>query len=416
MKENRFTEFKEGLSSGFLKTVSAFANFGTGKILFGIKDDGSIKGIQNPDKMCLDIENKINDSIQPKPDFSFSINRSTGVITLEVKDGAFKPYLYKGKAYRRSDTATVEVDQIELKRLILMGDNMSFEDLPSPAQDLTFESFFRIIQQKLKLESLSTDVLKTLGFYTKKGEFNHAAALFADKNNFSGIDMVRFGASISEILDRDILTNKSILEEYNQAIFFFEKYYQYEKIEGMERNLIERIPIEAFRETLANAIVHRVWDIPAHIRIAMYPDRLEIYSPGGLPSGISKEEYLKGYISRLRNPIIANVFFRLHLIEMFGTGIKRIMTCYEEYEVKPIFDISENNICVTLPVVDRKKEVNSDEMTILEILSKGIRLSSSELVLKSGFGKNKVVRLIGSLLEKNYVQKEGSGRGIKYYL
>ena len=416
MKENRFMEFKEDLSSGFLKTVSAFANFGTGKILFGIKDDGSIKGIQNPDKMCLDIENKINDSIQPKPDFSFSINRSTGVITLEVKDGAFKPYLYKGKAYRRSDTATVEVDQIELKRLILMGDNMSFEELPSPAQDLTFESFFRIIQQKLKLESLSTDVLKTLGFYTKKGEFNHAAALFADKNNFSGIDMVRFGASISEILDRDILTNKSILEEYNQAIFFFEKYYQYEKIEGMERNLIERIPIEAFRETLANAIVHRVWDIPAHIRIAMYPDRIEIYSPGGLPSGISKEEYLKGYISRLRNPIIANVFFRLHLIEMFGTGIKRIMDCYEEYDVKPIFDISENNICVTLPVVDRKREVNSDEMIILEILSKGIRLSSSELVLKSGFGKNKVVRLIGSLLEKNYVQKEGSGRGIKYYL
>ena len=416
MKENRFTEFKEDLSSGFLKTVSAFANFGTGKILFGIKDDGSIKGIQNPYKMCLDIENKINDSIQPKPDFSFSINRSTGVITLEVKDGAFKPYLYKGKAYRRSDTATVEVDQIELKRLILMGDNMSFEELPSPAQDLTFESFFRIIQQKLKLESLSTDVLKTLGFYTKKGEFNHAAALFADKNNFSGIDMVRFGASISEILDRDILTNKSILEEYNQAIFFFEKYYQYEKIEGMERNLIERIPIEAFRETLANAIVHRVWDIPAHIRIAMYPDRIEIYSPGGLPSGISKEEYLKGYISRLRNPIIANVFFRLHLIEMFGTGIKRIMDCYEEYDVKPIFDISENNICVTLPVVDRKKEVNSDEMIILEILSKGIRLSSSELVLKSGFGKNKVVRLIGSLLEKNYVQKEGSGRGIKYYV
>ncbi|WP_253692855.1 MULTISPECIES: hypothetical protein [unclassified Treponema] len=70
--------------------------------------------------------------------------------------------------------------------------------------------------------------------------------------------MVRFGGSISEILDRDILANKSILEEYNQAICFFEKYYQYEKIEGMERKLIERIPTEAFREALANAIVHRV--------------------------------------------------------------------------------------------------------------------------------------------------------------
>nr|WP_256484168.1 MULTISPECIES: ATP-binding protein [unclassified Treponema] len=152
------------------------------------------------------------------------------------------------------------------------------------------------------------------------------------------------------------------------------------------------------------------------MRVAMHPDKIEIYSPGGLPAGINKEEYLKGYISILRNPVIANVFFRLHLIEMFGTGIKRIMNYYEEYEIKPIFDISENNICVTLPAIDRKKEVNSDEMLILEILSKGIRLSSSEIVLKSGFGKNKVVRLINSLLEKKYIQKEGSGRGTKYYL
>ncbi|WP_253722590.1 hypothetical protein [Treponema sp. OMZ 787] len=75
-----------------------------------------------------------------------------------------------------------------------------------------------------------------------------------------------------------------------------------------------------------------------------------------------------------------------------------------------------NNICVTLPAIDRKKELNSDEMLILEILSKGIRLSSSEIVLKSGFGKNKVVRLINSLLEKKYIQKEGSGRGTKYDL
>ena len=82
------------------------------------------------------------------------------------------------------------------------------------------------------------------------------------------------------------------------------------------------------------------------------------------------------------------------------------MTCYEEYEVKPIFDISENNIGVTLPVVDRKKEVNSDEMIILEILSKGIRLSSSELVLKSGFGKNKVVRLSVLCLKKTMFKKK----------
>ncbi|RRD95216.1 AAA family ATPase [Clostridiales bacterium COT073_COT-073] len=414
MKENRWVEWKESVSSGFLKTVSAFANFGTGKIVFGVKDDGSVKGISNPDKTCLDIENRINDSIEPKPDFSFTINRNTNVITLEVKEGEFKPYFYKGKAYRRSDTASVVVDQIELKRLILMGENLSFEELPSEKQDLTFAVFSETVKQKLKIENFSEDILKTFGFYTKKGELNHAAALFADDNLFPGIDIVKFGSTISEILDRMTLEKRSILEEYRQAIQMFEKYYQYEIIEGIERKIVERIPLAAFREALANAIVHRVWDIASHIRIAMYPDRIEIYSPGGLPVGISEKEYLQGYISRLRNPIVANVFFRLQLIEMFGTGIRRINDCYAKYDRKPIFNVSENNICVILPVTDGKKELNSDEAFILETLSSGIRLSSSEVVLKTGFAKNKVVRLLNSLLAKNYIQKIGNGRGTKY--
>lgn len=116
MKENRYLEWKESVSSTFLKTVSAFANFGTGKILFGVRNDGAAVGITNPEAACLAIENRINDSIQPKPDFSFSINRRTNVITLEVREGEFKPYLLKGKAYRRTDTASVVVDQVETKK------------------------------------------------------------------------------------------------------------------------------------------------------------------------------------------------------------------------------------------------------------------------------------------------------------
>ena len=115
MKETRTLEYKSELTNSFLKTVSAFSNFVTGKILFGIADDGTVIGVDDPDQRCLDIENKINDSISPKPDYVLSINRKTNVITLEVNEGKYKPYLYKGKAYRRSDTASIEVDQIELK-------------------------------------------------------------------------------------------------------------------------------------------------------------------------------------------------------------------------------------------------------------------------------------------------------------
>lgn len=82
-------------------------------------DNGEIKGIDDPDKFCLDVENKINDNIHPKPDYSIKINRNKKLVILTVHEGRYKPYLYKEKAYRRSDTATIEVDQLELKRLTL---------------------------------------------------------------------------------------------------------------------------------------------------------------------------------------------------------------------------------------------------------------------------------------------------------
>ena len=127
MKENKSLEFKATITNSFLKTVSAYSNFRGGEILFGVNDDGSVCGIDNPDQVCLDIENRINDSIAPKPDFEIDIDDSKKIIRLVVREGQYKPYLYKGKAYRRSDTASIEVDQAELKELVLQGSNLYFE-------------------------------------------------------------------------------------------------------------------------------------------------------------------------------------------------------------------------------------------------------------------------------------------------
>ena len=124
-----------------------------------------------------------------------------------------------------------------------------------------------------------------------------------------------------------------------QSIQMFHQYYRYEKIEGMERKSVDKIPEKAFREAVANALVHRMWDIPASIKISMYPDKIEISSPGGLPAGLSEDEYLNGQISLLRNPIIGNVFFRLKYIEKFGTGIMRINYAYKNILVKPEYRI-----------------------------------------------------------------------------
>lgn len=231
----------------------------------------------------------------------------------------------------------------------------------------------------------------------------------------SGIDIVRFGKDINQILDRETLANKSVLWQYDRAIEIFERYYQYEEIVGYIRIKKELIPKEAFREALANAIVHRVWDVKAHIQIAMYKDRIEINSPGGLPPGISKDDYLDRNVSILRNPIIAGVFYRLNLIEQFGTGIIRIVREYQDSITKPNFDISDNNIRIVLPVIEIDQlNLSEDETIIYNILKDGIELTRREIDKKSGFNKSKTLRLINNLINKNVIRKLGQGPGTTY--
>lgn len=113
MRETRTLEFKETITNTFLKTVSAFSNYDGGTIYFGIDDDGNIKGLKDVKQACLDIENKINDSISPQPNYTMEIQNNDQTIKLTVKSGIQKPYLYKSKAFKRNDTATIEADTLE---------------------------------------------------------------------------------------------------------------------------------------------------------------------------------------------------------------------------------------------------------------------------------------------------------------
>lgn len=416
MKENKTLEFKLYITNTFLKTVSAYSNFGTGLIVFGVNDNGENIGVKDPEQLCLDIENKINDSISPKPDYTMSINWTFKTVSLKVFEGDYKPYLYKGKAYRRSDLSTVEVDRIELKRLILEGNNLSFEQLPYKDNELSFHILKGKCENVLNINSFNLDILKTFGFITKKGDYNNAAALFADYNSFYGVDIARFGTTIDDILDRQTYTNISLLDLYDKTIEMIQKYYQYESIDGIERRKKELIPEKAYREAIANALVHRTWDVNMFIRIEMYNDRIEISSPGGLPNEISEEDYLQGQISYLRNPIVGNIFYRFGLIEMFGTGIRRIQNSYKAYDRKPKFEITSTTIKVILPIIERSMILTTEEELVVNQLRKGIQMSSSELVRNTGLTKYKIIKNIQSLKEKGYVKSIGNGKGIRYLL
>lgn len=414
MKESRELEFKATITNTFLKTVSAFSNYHSGRIIFGIDDNGNVVGLDEIEEFCLDLENKINDNISPKPDFRFIKDRKQKTITLVVDEGVNKPYLYKGKAYKRNDTSTVEVDRIELNRLTLLGLNRYYEELKAKNQNLEFTVLKKELEEKVSLKEFSKDVLKTLNLYDDKNGYNHAAEILADKNAFPGIDIAKFGKNIDEILDRNLLTHISIIFQYKKTMEIFHRYYKYEQVVGSERIEKELIPERAFREVLANALIHRTWDINSNIRIAMYDDKIEVSSPGGLPSGISKKEYLNGQISQLRNPILGNIFFRLKYIEMFGTGIRRINESYKDFMVKPSFEIFENSIKIVLPVLVTKLLLTTDEERIMEVFKEGNILSSGEILKMTEFKKDKLNRLLKKLIQKNYIEMIGNGRGTKY--
>ena len=413
MRESRYLEYKESITNTFLKTVSAFANYGTGEILFGIADNGTVIGIKDAKAACLDIENRINDSIDPVPDYTLSINEKTSVITLRVQEGLHKPYLYKAKAYRRNDSATIAVDRLELARLILEGQNSSFEELPASDQNLSFQMLKEKLTEVLHIDSFSRDTLKTLELYKEGAGFNKAGELLADRNHFFGIDMVRFGDSINVILDRETFEHVSILKQFDQALAMFRKYYEYEQIRGVTREKISLIPEKAFREAVANALVHRTWDVNAHVNISMFQEKIQIVSPGGLPKGISEEEYLRGGISILRNPIIGNVFYRLQMIEKFGTGIRRINDAYQDSVIKPSYMISENAISMILPVLQAKSDLLPDEQKVY-LLLKNREMPSSAIVEATGFGKSKTVTILNKLVKDGYIIVSGTGRGTKY--
>ena len=416
MRETRTLEFKETITNTFLKTVSAFSNYDGGTIYFGIDDDGNIKGLKDVKQACLDIENKINDSISPQPNYTMEIQNNDQTIKLTVKSGIQKPYLYKSKAFKRNDTATIEADTLELSRLILEGKNISFEELPCRQQELSFEILHRKLKEYIQIEVFNQDTLRTLNLYDNNNGYNNAAAILADTNHFPGIDIVKFGENISIIQKRATFENRSILEVYEKSIDVFRDYYQYEVIQGADREKVEKIPEAAFREAIANALIHRAWDIESQIRVLMFDDRIEVISPGGLPSGITEEEYLSGKLSVLRNRNLANVFYRLGFVEIFGTGITRIKHLYEEGLIKPDFEVSENTIKIVLPVFEKNLNLTENEQTVYKFLSKTMLKPISEIAPYVPFGRSKTTQLLKGMEQKGIVVVEGKGRGTKYIL
>ena len=411
-KENQYLEFKQDRTKTYLKTVSAFSNYNGGEIRFGVKDDGSILPIDDPHSFALDLENQINDSVTPQVLYKIVLN-ANNTISLIVEKGINPPYFYNGKSYKRNNTSTIEVDEYELRRLVLEGKNLSFDELSVDKKELSFSTLEAMLKERLNLINFDESVLKTLNLLNSKG-YNNAAVLLSDNNSFPGLDIVVFGKDINVFKERIDLSNESIINQYQKAMDIFTRNYVEERVNSSFRSTFERIPKIAFKEIILNAIVHREYDIKANTKVEMHENKIVITSPGGLPKGITEEEFLNRPYSVLRNPIIASVFRTLKLIEQFATGLIRTKYAYFNADNKPRFVVSDNFIEVTLPTLEDKFYLSEEELAFLNELDSNFLYTREKLETITGLNKTKLIRILNSLIEKKYIQKIGQGKRTLY--
>lgn len=432
--ENKYIEFKRIYSKTMLKSVSAYANYHDGKILIGIDDDGTVVGVENPIEIRMAIENSIRDNLSPVPYYEIdtaSLDDKV-IIVITVYKGENTPYFSDGKTYKRMDSSSAQVGRYDLNELILSGKNLSFETLPCANMDLEFTYFEKRIRESIGIGILTKDTMRTLELMTNE-KFNNAAALLSDENPIENSRMILLKyepESMMDIRDRNIIVNTSLVKQFDEALDFYKKHINVsEIIDGAIRKTVEEVPLVAYREAVANAIVHRDYSKPGDIKIEFFSDRVEVISPGSLPLGISESEFYEGRISVPRNRIISDIFLRLKIIERLATGIRRIKAYYKDYQIKPVFDVSENTIKIVLPHVSyikkedkgiyqkrRYETLGKGEAQIVNFINQKGSITRKEAQSILGLKKTQTYQVIKNMQINKILIKIGSGRTIEYVL
>ena len=398
--------YEKALDEQALKTIAAFANCQTGRIVF----DRDADGMEDPAAFCRQAEDTIRKNLSPVPRFELAVNEENQTVILMVFQGDDIPYLYQGWPYLWHGSAVERAGKKEFQRMLMKGEGKTFDVLPSAAQNLTFQSLAKALDEKTGIEKLTPEVLRLLQLSLPDAAFTQTASLLSDQNPFLGIDVVRFGKDWNEIRGREILEQCSILDQYEKACNLMEQNYTWQVIRGLYREDEIRIPPAAFQEALINAILYRDWMIQARIRVSLFEDRLEILSPGALPEEMTPDLYLDGEVVSLRNPNLAYAFQRLSLSRLSGRGIRKIRKAYEGQVVQPHFEIGPHFINVVLPLIEPDRDFTKDQKTILHSMAASLSMTTKEIAVRSGFSEQKTRRILNQLLQSAAVRKEGTTR------
>lgn len=431
MQENNRTEFKSQLNDKLEREVVAFLNYREGgDIYIGIDDNGAVIGVENADELQLTIADRIKNNILPATLGLFDIITENlngkSVIHIIISSGFEKPYYIRKSGmspkgcFIRIGSSSQPMEPNMIDDLYSKRTRNSLNKIVSPRQSLTFEQL-QIYYQSKNL-TLNDKFLENLDLLTEDGKLNYAAYLLAD-NNGTSIKIAKYsGTDKVDLIENEeygycslIKATKSVLDKLEIENRTLTKITSKERI---EKRLVEPI---ALREAVINAIVHNDYTREVPPVFEIFSDRIQITSYGGLPVGLSKDEFFNCR-SMSRNRELMRVFKDIGLVEQLGSGMSRILKAYD----KSIFEISDNFMIVTFKfpqisatnIGDKKPPTKTADKTnlIIKFLSQNEVGKASEISEIIGLSPRRTREILKAMINDGTIISKGANKNRIYML
>jgi ATP-dependent DNA helicase RecG len=430
LQEGISIELKEIFTLDLKKEVVAFANTHDGTIYIGVSDSGEIVGLENPNETLEQVSSSIRNSIKPDVTMvvkcDLEIMDGKTIVVVKVQRGSSRPYYIADKGlkpsgvYVRQGNTSVPASENFIREMIKETDGDSYEKLRSINQNLTFDAAGKIFKDAGI--SFEKNQKKTLGIIDDDNLYTNLGLLISDQCSHTLKIAIFEGTEKKLFKDRKEFSG-SLLKQVSEAFDFINLLNKVmATFQGLIRKDQRDYPIEAVRESLLNAVVHREYSFGASTLVNIYEDRMEFLSLGGIVSGLTLEAIMLG-VSQSRNEKLANLFYRLHFIEAYGTGIQKIFSNYDYFTGRPQIKAVEGAFQVILPnihYVSDKFEIRESNGINLQykniidfMVSKGT-VTRKDLEQYLNLGQTRVIIILQDMLRLKIINKIRNGRLIVY--
>lgn len=415
--ETELVEFKKTtgeLKEGIVSLASMLNKNGRGALYFGVRNDGEIVGQQIGDRTMREISQGIANAIKPQiiPTIIVELCDDKNVIKVTV-EGDEKPYSAYGKYYIRSADEDREITPGQLRSLMLSVSD-SIVNIESNNQELTFDQL-KTLYAGNNLTLRDNTFRQNLNLLTRDGTYNLMAGILADANSYSIKVAVFRGTDKTDLIKRNEYGYKCMLVAVKQVLDYMEALNDtVVDVAGSLRKESRLFDFLCFREAWLNACLHNRWSRRTPPAVYMFDDRIEIISVGGLPDGLTLEEFYEGK-SKPVNLELQQIMVQLDYIEQTGHGVPLIVSRYG----KEVFDITENFITVTIPLNKNKKEetdlrktgtmlIDGSNEKILKLMEENAGINVREISRQVGLGTTTITKRIRQLKEEGVIERKGS--------